>query len=77
MAESATLEIIFVVLQIVGFVLGPFALISFLSWLFGNWHQGRIIDQLAHEEKVLNDLGATHPLNNLSKPSQTGDIESS
>ena len=65
------------ILQIVGFIIGPFAFISLLSWLFGNWHQGRIIDQLAHEEKVLNDLGATHPLNNFSKPSQTGDIESS
>ena len=47
------------------------------SWIFGNWHQGRIIDQLAHEEKALNDSGAGHPLNNLSKPSQPTEVESS
>ena len=47
------------------------------SWIFGNWHQGRIIDQLAHDEKALNDAGAGHPLNNLSKPSQPTDVESS
>jgi len=50
---------------------------TLVSWFFGNLHQGRIIDQLAHEEKALNDSGAGHPLNNLSKPSQTRDIESS
>jgi uncharacterized protein YbjQ (UPF0145 family) len=47
------------------------------SWFFGNWHQGRIIDQLAQDEKSLNDAGAGHPLNNLSKPSQPTDVESS
>ena len=50
---------------------------TFGSWFFGNWHQGRIIDQLAHEEKALNDAGAGHPLSNLSKPSQPTDVESS
>ena len=50
---------------------------TFGSWVFGNWHQGRIIDQLAHDEKALNDAGAAHPLNNLSKPSQPTDVESS
>ena len=50
---------------------------TFGSWFFGNWHQGKIIDQLAHEEKALNDSGAGHPLNNLSKPSQSTDVESS
>ena len=50
---------------------------TFGSWVFGNWHQGRIIDQLAHDEKALNDAGAGHPLNNLSKPSQPTDVESS
>ena len=29
------------------------------------------------EEKLLNDSGAGHPLNNFSKPSQTTDVESS
>ena len=29
---------------------------TFGSWFFGNWHQGKIIDQLAHEEKDLNDM---------------------
>lgn len=47
------------------------------SWVFGNWHQGKIIDRLANEEKALNDSGAGNPINNLSKPSQTGDIETS
>ena len=47
------------------------------SWLFGNWHQGKIMDRLANEEKALNDSGAGNPINNLSKPSQTGDIEAS
>ena len=47
------------------------------SWLIGNWHQGRIIDRLANEEKALNDSGAGHPLNNLSKPSQPSEVESS
>ena len=47
------------------------------SWVFGNWHQGKIMDRLANEEKALNDSGAGNPINNLSKPSQTGDIETS
>ena len=72
MAESVSL-----VITIAGFIFGPFALITFLSWIFGNWHQGKIIDRLANEEKALNDSGAGYPLNNFSKPSQTGDIESS
>ena len=50
---------------------------TFGSWVFGNWHQGKILDRLASEEKALNDSGAGNPINNLSKPSQTGDIESS
>lgn len=50
---------------------------TFGSWVFGNWHQGRIIDQLANDEKALNDSGAGHPLNNLSKPSQPTDVDSS
>ena len=77
MAESILLEIILGIIQLVGFILGPFALITLLSWLFGNWHQGKIIDRLAIEEKALNDSGAGYPLNNFSKPSQTGDVESS
>ena len=47
------------------------------SWLIGNWHQGRIIDRLANEEKALNDSGAGNPINNLSKPSQSTKVESS
>jgi len=47
------------------------------SWLIGNWHQGRIIDRLATEEKSLNDSGAGHPINNLSKPSKDTNIENS
>ena len=47
------------------------------SWLIGNWHQGRIIDRLANEEKALNDSGAGNPINNLSKPSQSIEVESS
>jgi uncharacterized protein YbjQ (UPF0145 family) len=47
------------------------------SWLFGNWHQGKIIDRLASEEKALNDSGARHPINNLSKPTQSTDVENS
>lgn len=47
------------------------------SWLFGNWHQGKIIDRLASEEKALNDSGAGHPINNLSKPTQSTDVENS
>jgi len=47
------------------------------SWLFGNWHQGRIIDRLAAEEKALNDSGAAHPINNLSAPSRTDKVETS
>ena len=35
------------------------------------------MDRLANEEKALNDSGAGNPINNLSKPSQTGDIEAS
>ena len=77
MAESVGLAITLGIIQLVAFVIGPFAFISLLSWVFGNWHQGKIIDQLAHEEKLLNDSGAAYPLNNFSKPSQTGDIESS
>ena len=50
---------------------------TFGSWVFGNWHQGKILDRLASEEKALNDSGAGNPINNLSKPSQTGDIETS
>ena len=50
---------------------------TFGSWVFGNWHQGKILDRLANEEKALNDSGAGNPINNLSKPSQTGDIETS
>ncbi|MGB1365121.1 MAG: YbjQ family protein [Candidatus Poseidoniaceae archaeon] len=47
------------------------------SWIFGNWHQGRILDRLASEEKALNDSGAGHPINNLSNPTQSTDIENS
>lgn len=50
---------------------------TFGSWVLGNWHQGKIIDQLAFEEKALNDSNAVNPLNNFSKPSQSGDIEAS
>ena len=50
---------------------------TFGSWVFGNWHQGKIIDRLANEEKALNDSGAGNPINNLSKPSQSEDIETS
>ncbi|CAI8345416.1 MAG: Uncharacterised protein [Candidatus Poseidoniaceae archaeon] len=50
---------------------------TFGSWLFGNWHQGRIIDRLASEEKALNDSGAGHPINNLSKPAHSTDVENS
>ena len=77
MAESVTFFTVNMILQLVFWVFGPFSFIALLSWLFGNWHQGRIIDQLAREEKLLNDSGAAYPLNNFSKPSQTGDIESS
>jgi len=61
------------VLPIVLFVFLP----NVLSWMFGNWHQGKILNQLASEEKALNDSGAGHPLNNLSKPSKSTNVESS
>lgn len=67
------LIILFYVLPVIVFTVMP----TLGSWLFGNWHQGRIIDQLAHEEKALNDSGAGHPLNNLSKPSRPTEVESS
>ena len=61
--------------------IAPFIIFTVLptlgSWFFGNLYQARIIDQLANEEKALNDSGAGHPINNLSKPTQTTDIESS
>lgn len=47
------------------------------SWVLGNWHQGKIIDRLASEEKALNSSGAGNPINNLSKPSQSADVETS
>ncbi len=47
------------------------------SWIFGNWHQNKIINRLAEEEKALNHAGAPNPVNNLSKPSQATQIESS
>ena len=71
------MELLFIIilnlLPVFLFVILPF----FLSWIFGNWHQGRIISRLAAEELALNNSGAGHPINNLSKPSQTNDVESS
>ena len=71
------MEVVFIILlnliPVFLFVVLPF----FLSWVFGNWHQGRIINQLAAEEMALNNSGAGHPVSNLSKPSQATDIETS
>ena len=45
------------------------------SWLFGNLHQNKLLLKLDAEEKSLE--GRANPVTNLSKPSQTRQIESS
>ena len=69
------MEIILILYFLPLFIFGIMPTVG--SWVFGNWHQGKILDRLANEEKALNDSGAGNPINNLSKPSQAGDIETS